>query len=322
VSIDPSFPGIEVSFRLAVSGSGGYADTLELRCGVGGFYEALEADVRGWEHAAVRPGFTDQWHASTELNHTPGGSMSWKCGDAGEGVYANLLDAGLTTVPFELDGSGELRFWQWIDAETSEAHPGNAYDGGLVEISVNGGEFTQIIPDGGYPYTIRISGTPGPFPLHTPVFSGARGWEPVRFDLAGIVGTVVLRWRFGSDGANGSEGWYVDDIEIFGLDAQSGGPGPVAGAGRLFLEPCRPNPVGREARIAFELPAGGPVTLQLFDATGRLVRTLADETLSAGAHAMTWRADTDGGERAANGVYYYRLDTPQGRLSRSLVVMR
>ncbi len=91
---------------------------------------------------------------------------------------------------------------------------------------------------------------------------------------------------------------------------------------RANLAPSRPNPFGGMAQIRFGLSATGPVALQVFDAGGRLVRTLVEGTLAAGFHTTSWSGETDAGRSAASGIYFYRLKTAQGTLQRSMVLMR
>lgn len=50
--------------------------------------------------------------------------------------------------------------------------------------------------------------------------------------------------------------------------------------------------------------------------SGRLVRTLVDGSLSAGAHEVSWNRDSDRGESVPRGVYFYRLTA--GGATRSL----
>jgi len=323
IAIDPAYPFTTVGLTLRVTGSNSYDLPLDVMLPVGGFYEPVENGALGWMHDVVSGGsFVDQWHISSERNHTANGTYSWKCGDTGSGNYANLNDAGLTTPPVTLAGEGELRFWHAMDAEVSGAYPGRCYDGGLVEISIDGGDFTPITPVGGYPYTIRPGGTPGPFADGTPVFSGTHEWQQVVFDLAGISGTVVLRWRFGSDGATAREGWYVDDVEIIGTSLSSGAPESEPLPTRVTLLPCRPNPICAAAQLQFALPQSGAVELQVFDASGRLVRTLFQGAMPAGRHTLAWTGDDDAGRRVANGLYYYRLRTPEATQQRGVVVLR
>ena len=322
ISIDPLFPAYEGDFDLAVTGSYEYDQTFELRIPIGGFYETVESGSPDWTHYFVTDGFTDQWHISTQRNHSPNGASSWKCGDQGAGDYASLLDAALETPAVEVSEGAEVVFWMWIDAEESGAYPGRAYDGGLVEMSVDGGPFTQITPEGGYTHTIRTGSTPGPFPEDTPVFSGSADWQQVRFNLGDTAGNVALRFRFGTDGADTREGWFIDDIEIIGLVALAGVDDEPRASLHLSLEPSRPNPTAGASALSFALPQAGRASLEVFDANGRLVRTLVDGQLDAGAHHTEWRGTDNAGRPVASGLYYFRLSTPEGARRRTVVVLR
>ena len=172
----------------------------------------MESGQGEWTHAVVTSGWTDQWHQSTQRNHTPGGDTSWKFGNTGAGDYANNCDGALLTPAFSCAGSVELKFWHWMEAEVSSYYTGQAYDGGVIEVSLNGGAWTQVTPEGGYTHIARGS---GPFPLGTPLFSGVIDWRSETVRLDGYAGTLQFRFRFGTDGADVREGWYVDDVEIF-----------------------------------------------------------------------------------------------------------
>ncbi len=73
----------------------------------------------------------------------------------------------------------------------------------------------------------------------------------------------------------------------------------------LRLVGARPNPFTAGTVIAFELPEALPVTVQIYDITGRLIRTLAERAFMAGRHALSWDGTTAAGQRAATGVYFY-----------------
>ena len=45
----------------------------------------------------------------------------------------------------------------------------------------------------------------------------------------------------------------------------------------------------------------------IYDAGGRLVRTLVSQTMSAGEHQVTWDGELDGGGQAGSGVYLCRF---------------
>ena len=69
-----------------------------------------------------------------------------------------------------------------------------------------------------------------------------------------------------------------------------------------------PNPFrSPSTTIAFELSRETPVTIEVFDVSGRKVRTLQDGVLSADRHSVTWTGVSDAGRRVAPGVYFVRL---------------
>jgi flagellar hook capping protein FlgD len=88
------------------------------------------------------------------------------------------------------------------------------------------------------------------------------------------------------------------------------------------LEPPRPNPAGAIAAIDYLLPREGPIDLEVFDAGGRRLRTLATGTTGAGAHRGAWDLRDDRGRRVTPGLYLVRLRTQGATLTRKLVVAR
>ncbi len=91
-------------------------------------------------------------------------------------------------------------------------------------------------------------------------------------------------------------------------------------AARLLA--ARPNPTSGQVDLGFVLATGSRVRLRVMDASGREVRELLSETLPAGRHSVSWDGRTRDGLPAATGVYYYRLDLPQGALARRLTLIR
>ncbi len=228
------------------------------------------------------------------------------------------------TEPISLAETTYLRFWHWMEAEVSQAYPGYAYDGGLVEMSVNGGRWEQIFPEGGYPYKVREGDTPGPFPAETELYSGTFDWTEALFVITGHTGTAQFRFRFGSDGAETREGWYVDDVEVsgHGAGAQGGDEDwkPVALHPELMQN--SPNPFAAGTVISFQLPRAGQADVSIFDATGRLVRTLFHGEASSGLTRLTWDGCDERGRPVPAGVYYYRLTGEGLERTRSLTLLR
>jgi hypothetical protein len=83
-----------------------------------------------------------------------------------------------------------------------------------------------------------------------------------------------------------------------------------------------PSPTLTEATIEFDLPHDGPARLQLFDASGRHIRTLVDRVLSAGTHRVQWDGCDDRGVPTEPGAFYCRLQAAGVTESRPVVVIR
>jgi hypothetical protein len=100
----------------------------------------------------------------------------------------------------------------------------------------------------------------------------------------------------------------------------AGVPAPLGAA--LALKVPRPNPSGSRCSISFALPAPGRARLTLHGVDGRLVRTLVDGPLPAGPHEVEWDGRDRGGAAVMPGIYFARLSTGQGALTRRVVVAR
>jgi predicted nucleotidyltransferase len=78
---------------------------------------------------------------------------------------------------------------------------------------------------------------------------------------------------------------------------------------KIALNPNVPNPFNPTTVISFFLPWEEKVSLVIFDATGRRIRVLVDEELSAGRHEVLWDGSSDRGWPVASGVYFFRMST-------------
>jgi hypothetical protein len=105
---------------------------------------------------------------------------------------------------------------------------------------------------------------------------------------------------------------------------------PLAGAtgvpGRdlpkaLAFYPPRPNPLTREAVFAFDLPAAAPVSLAIYDLSGRRVASLVSGSQEPDRYQVRWNAVSDGGSRVSAGLYFARFTTPgMSRVTRLIVL--
>jgi hypothetical protein len=120
----------------------------------------------------------------------------------------------------------------------------------------------------------------------------------------------------------------VVDVEIFG-DLTGGGSfrAPLEhrvlsrGGGALAAS-ISPNPLNPEGTLSFATGQAGRVRVAVFDLNGRLVKTLLDEFRAAGSHDVPWNGTRADGRRVASGVYFFRIESAEGRVVRSVTVLK
>lgn len=316
-SIDPYI----IIFELEIEGERGYKGSATFHTSIGdsmGYFDHMENLAKGWEHCPITQGYKDEWHLSTQRNHTPGGYHGWKCGQV-SGNYSDYDDAGLESPEVRLGQGAKLYFWHWISAENEGAT--EAWDGGVVEIN-DGSGWQQIKPIGGYPYTI-IDNPASPFAPGTPCFSGSHDWSQEEFDLSGYSGTVRFRFRFGSDGYVTRSGWFIDDFEVTpwtGVEVEET-PTNDRLPQEFALFQNYPNPFNSITLIPYALPAvSGPrtaISLEIYNILGQKVANLVDEKQAPGYKTVSWDA-TD----MASGIYFYRLKAGEFTSIKKMILLK
>jgi hypothetical protein len=104
---------------------------------------------------------------------------------------------------------------------------------------------------------------------------------------------------------------------------QSSGAAPAAA--NIEIAPVYPNPVsgGAEAIVSFRLAsASAPVSVQVYDAMGRCVRTLLEQQLAGGHYLAKWDARDDAGASVPAGLYLLRVSDGASTVSQRLLLMK
>ncbi len=160
------------------------------------------------------------------------------------------------------------------------------------------------------------------------VFNETEGYDPVTNDWRQMAAMPNPRHGIGAATIGG-------DIYIIG-------GGPVAGFGvtnvnsifrppadvtsiteentspqNFFLEQNYPNPFNPSTTIRFTLKSSSPVTLKIYDLSGREVATLIAGRLNAGEHAVRWQANS-----IASGVYAYELKAGGFVETKKMILLR
>lgn len=88
-------------------------------------------------------------------------------------------------------------------------------------------------------------------------------------------------------------------------------------ASRLTLAQNYPNPFNASTEIVFNLPRAMNAVLQVFDVTGRLVETLADQPFAAGEQRVMFDASV-----LASGIYFYELRAEEVKIARKMLLLK
>jgi hypothetical protein len=105
---------------------------------------------------------------------------------------------------------------------------------------------------------------------------------------------------------------------------------PVAGVGETgtgtgaapILCYSRPNPFSGSTEISFALSRGGThVLVEVYDARGRLVRSLLEGAASAGVGSVTWDGRDEVGSRVAPGLYFSKVSTGEHKTVTKMVLL-
>ncbi|MBN2465092.1 T9SS type A sorting domain-containing protein, partial [candidate division WOR-3 bacterium] len=83
-----------------------------------------------------------------------------------------------------------------------------------------------------------------------------------------------------------------------------------------------PNPFGRSTRISYDVPQRGDVSLDIFDATGRNVRTLVNGRSEPGRFSVNWDGRSQSGASVSEGVYLYRYSLNGRNITGKLTLTR
>lgn len=139
------------------------------------------------------------------------------------------------------------------------------------------------------------------FDIHTPTFTA---------DTLDVVSFKVFSQLDTTKSVTGSVSLYMS---ITGVNDHNRSVLPNGFA----LNQNYPNPFNPSTTISFSLPRSSDARLEIFDLLGRTVESRDLGTLSAGDHALSFDAS-----RLASGVYFYRVSSESGSLSRKMVLLK
>ncbi len=257
-----------------------------------------------WEH--VDPVSTS---AQPEDDHTVDGTKCWVTGQqqSGQSDGFNDVDGGATSLlspMYDLSEYSEatVRYWKWYSNNMGNSPNLDYWD--VFLSNDNGGDW------------IRIE--------HTTQSTNAWVAHTVNIlDFFETLGQVRLKFVASDEGAGSLVEAAIDDLAIVAFNGVSGVEDVLLPVQVVTeLNQNHPNPFNPRTRIEFSLAKSGHALLQIFDVSGRLVKTLLQEDLSAGPQSVLWDGTASGGHPVATGVYFYRLEADGQVMSRRMMLIK
>ena len=252
------------------------------------FFEDWESGMTGWtvSQIATHPDSWEDrdWIVKSNLPNGRTGKAIFGAdpinGDCASSMQNGIirLESPVVTIPDYPTGTFEMTFMHYISTEGD-------YDGGNIKYRLNSGSWT-LLPSSAFTaneYNVKLvtaaAGNDNPL-AGEQAFAGSDGgktsgsWGRSYINLSrlGVSANSTIQFRFeaGTDGCNGRDGWYVDDISVYNCDM------PLSVTKFVSLEndiKVYPNPSNGE----FTLKNLNGIDLQkadIYDINGRLIKTI------------------------------------------------
>lgn len=285
--------------------------------------------------------------AVTYLNRAkPGGAVIETREISGSGdvtdafVFFNFIQNDFQINDFDAQSVGGVVYmvWQGIAAGTSELFLTVLDSNGVnsvssfsitdhlnsmpeyPDLSVDPEQFVTIT------WTDSRTGEKRPFrqffdPTMAPIESNVPAYTSTGRNMHGPVtaayqGRAVFAWSDGrADGLN----IYASQAVYSPTDSEDEGE---LVPHNFSLEQNFPNPFNPSTEIRFSLDKATHVRLSIYNLLGQMVRTVVDDNLGSGPHSVIWDGKDHHGQKAASGIYFYRLVTESFDSTRKMLLMK
>jgi hypothetical protein len=219
------------------------------------------------------------------------GSVHAGVGSAASGV--TTLDTRQPELTIALDPTGDLfQGGQWFQATvtTGDDHPGSAPQDHYLVAWVGESPVDTLEFD----------------PLVQPALID---WQAPEISSAHVRLAAYSRDLFGNVGSATTADFTV-------IPSVTDVP---AGPDRFRFGPGHPNPFNPVVDFSVDLPSDGRLRMKVYDARGRLIKTLAEGEWSAGSHRITWDGTTNRGIRSPGGTYLVASEFRRGSRTNRLI---
>jgi hypothetical protein len=190
---------------------------------------------------------------------------------------------------------------------------------GCAPVAVAISSFEARMAAGGVELKAELAASAGA--LRVNVYRGEKGASPIRYKSVELGNGRHFHFVDALVEPGKTYEYYIGAVDIdgefFSPTIEITVPGLVT-----TLHRNKPNPFNPTTSIRFDLSEAAHVTISVFDAAGRLVRTLVDENRGVGVHVAEWDGRDAAGRVAPSGVYFTRMEAGKFVATSKMVMMK
>jgi len=151
-------------------------------------------------------------------------------------------------------------------------------------------------------------------------YATAFAWTEHSVYLGSFSGTI--RVGFLATGAYGNN-MFIDDVRVIGSGVGIEEEKPNKLPTITSLNAPKPNPVKNGiAHISFNIAEPTKASLKIYDASGKLIKTLVNSMMNTGTYNLNWNGTDDDNNKVSDGIYFYTLETSSKNFTKKLVLTR
>ena len=256
---------------------------VSLNNGDGTFAPFVNYAVGAWPRCPVVADFDNDGNLDIAVSNYSGSSISVLLGN-GDGTFAEQTAYSIS-YPYRLC-KGDLDGDGDIDLVAPE------YSDGWIKVLSNDGA-------GNFSLTDSVSTNYGPYGVCAADYNG---------DGILDIGATIL---------SGSKLQIILNQMVTAVD-----DGPAGLPSEFSLRQNYPNPFNPETIIEYHLQKRSTVSLTVYNVLGQPVKTLVDETQSAGDYRAFWNGTDRADRPVATGVYFYRLKAGELVETKKMVLLK
>lgn len=145
-------------------------------------------------------------------------------------------------------------------------------------------------------------------------------WTEYTYDLSAWDGqNVYITIRCVS---NDAFIFYVDDVSIHGVGGSVDNSDITTPVVATELKGNYPNPFNPETTIKYSVSGNTPVSIEIYNVKGQLVKTLVNETKGTGNYSEVWKGLDNNNRPVSSGVYFFKMNAGKYSSTKKMIMMK